>query len=228
MFAAGGAQSKVSPWIDPHLYFVRSAGTGTVQLPSHAIDVSPSAWWGIDRLSAANLVASLEALDPTKAEGAIGILSSDFADKNRANIRELAFQQRGRKYAYLADSSPESLDKANVRDGHYPIWGAIHLMAATQNAVPSDAARALITQFSVAMLDESLVSAIIDAGFVPPCAMTVTHSSEVGSLSTFKPTFACGCFFDNQVNHSAACRACSVNSGCGTGEVCNYGFCEKS
>ncbi|HEX7837129.1 MAG TPA: hypothetical protein VF469_06675 [Kofleriaceae bacterium] len=228
VFAAGGNGGKAAPWTDPSLYFVRSSGTGTVQLPSRALDISPTAWWGIDRLSASNLVASMEALDPTRAEGAIGILSSDFADKNRANLRELAFQQRGEKYAYLVDSSPESLDKANVRDGHYPIWGAIHLLAATVNGVPSDAARALITQFSVAKLDESLVSAIIDAGFVPQCAMKVTHSSEVGPLSTYKPSFACGCFFDKKVNGTTDCRVCSVNSDCATGSVCNYGFCEKS
>ena len=115
-----------------------------------------------------------------------------------------------------------------MRDGHYPIWGAIHLMAATTHGVLSDAARALITQFSVAKLDESLVSAIIEAGFVPQCAMKVTHSSEIGPLSPYKPPFACGCFFDKRVNGTTDCPACMVNSDCPTGNVCNYGFCEKS
>ena len=227
VFGAGGNRNQTMPWTDPHLYFIRSSGTGTVQLPSHAIGIDPGAWWGIDRLSADNLVASLEAVDPSQAEGAIGILSSDFADRNRANLRVLAFQQHGQRYAYYPDSTPESLDKANVRDGHYPIWGAIHFMAATDNAVPNEAARALIKQFTVPKLDQTLVSAIIGAGFVPPCAMKVTHSLEVGPLSAFQPDFGCSCFYDKTVTGTTSCQACTSSSDCtGAAKACNYGFCE--
>ena len=227
VFGAGGNRNQTMPWIDPHLYFIRSSGTGTVQLPSRATGIDPGAWWGIDRLSADNLVASLEAVDPSQAEGSIGILSSDFADRNRANLRVLAFQQHGQRYAYYPDSTAESLDKANVRDGHYPIWGAIHFMAATDNAVPSEAARALIKQFTVPKLDQTLVSAIIDAGFVPPCAMKVTHSSEVGPLSAFQPDFGCSCFYDKTVTGTTACQTCGNSSDCtGAAKACNYGFCE--
>jgi hypothetical protein len=227
VFGAGGNRNQTTPWTDPRLYFIRSSGTGTVQLPSRAIGIDPGAWWGIDRLSADNLVASMEAVDPSQAEGAIGILSSDFADRNRANLRVLAFQQHGQRYAYYPDSTAESFDKANVRDGHYPIWGAIHFMAATDNAVPSEAARALIKQFTVPKLDHTLVSAIIDAGFVPPCAMKVTHSSEIGPLSVFQPDFGCSCFYDKTVTGVTSCQACVNSSDCtGAAKVCNYGFCE--
>jgi hypothetical protein len=216
------------PWTDPHYYFVRSSGTGTTQLPSRAINVDPTAWWGLDRLSAGNVVDSMKAIDPSVAERAIGLLSSDFADDNRDNLRELAFQQRGQKFAYLPDSTPVSTDKANVRDGHYPIWGAIHFLAATDNGVPSAAARALVNQFIVPKLDETLVSAIIDAGFVPPCAMKVTHTMEVGALTTFQPPFGCSCFYENQVNHTSTCKTCSSPAECPTATpACNYGFCEK-
>jgi hypothetical protein len=229
VFGAGGNRNQAVPWIDPHLYFIRSSGTGTVQLPSRALGIDPGAWWGIDRLSADNLVASLEEVDPTQAEGAIGILSSDFADRNRANLRVLAFQQHGQRYAYYPDSTLESLDKANVRDGHYPIWGAIHFMAATTNSVPSEAAGALIRQFTVAKLDQSLVSAIIDAGFVPPCAMTVTHTAELGPLSAFQPDFACGCYYDKKVTNTTSCQACTTTGDCpGAAKACNYGFCEDA
>jgi hypothetical protein len=227
VFGAGGNRNQAMPWTDPRLYFIRSSGTGTVQLPSRAIGIDPGAWWGIDRLSADNLVASLEAVDPSQAEGAIGILSSDFADRNRANLRVLAFQQHGQRHAYYPDSTAGSFDKANVRDGHYPIWGAIHFLAATDNAVPSEAARALITQFTVPRLDQTLVAAIIDAGFVPPCAMRVTHSSEIGPLSAFQPDFGCGCFYDRTVTGTTPCQACTSSRDCtGAARVCNYGFCE--
>ena len=228
VFAAGGDNGKTVPWTDPQAYFIRSSGTGTIQLPSRALGMDATAWWGIDRLSAENLVASMEAIDPNLAEKGIGLLSSDFADRNRANLRELAFQQRGQRYGYLADSTLESLDKVNVRDGHYPIWGAIHLLAQTVNGVPSDAAKALITQFTVPKLDENLVSAIIGAGFVPTCAMKVMHSVEVGPLTAYQPSFGCGCFFDKKATGTTTCKSCTSVSDCpSSAPACNYGYCEK-
>ncbi|HUS32146.1 MAG TPA: hypothetical protein VMZ53_26785 [Kofleriaceae bacterium] len=228
VFGAGGASGKVTPWTDPHYYFTRSSGTGTTQLVSRAIGVDATMWWGIDRLSAGNLVASMEAIDPTVSESVIGVLSADYADKAKANLRLLAFQQKGQKYAYLPDSTPQVSDKANVRDGHYPIWGAIHFFASTANGVPSQAASAFITQFSVPKLKEELVSAIIDAGFVPSCAMKVSRTVDVGPLSPYTPPFGCGCYFDNKVNGATACKKCTTASDCtSAAPACNYGFCEK-
>src|SRR4051794_21709904 len=45
LFGAGGNMGRVPPWTDPRLYFVRSAGTGTVQLISRAINVPAAVWW---------------------------------------------------------------------------------------------------------------------------------------------------------------------------------------
>ncbi len=227
IFAAGGDGGRTTPWTDPHYYFVRSSGTGTTQLPSRAIGLDPTKWWGLDRLSAANLVASMESVDPSVAENVVGILSSDFADKSRANLTTLAFQQQGQKYGYLPDSSPDAYDKINVRDGHYPIWGAIHLIATTANGVPSQAASSLITQFTVPKLDEKLVGAIVASGFVPACAMKVMHTMEVGPLSAFKPAFGCSCYYDKEVNGTTSCKTCSSNGECGGATpACNYGYCE--
>jgi hypothetical protein len=227
VFGAGGNSGQTTPWIDPTLYFIRSSGTGTIQLPSRAINLMPTAWWGLDRLSASNLVMSMESIVPSDAEASIGMLSNDFADRNRDDVRELFFQQAGQQYGYLPDSTPNAFDKANVRDGHYPIWGPVHLLAATTNGVPSQAASALITQFSVPKLDQNLVSAIITAGFVPPCAMKVSRTTEVGPLSTFQPAFGCGCFFDNQVNGTTTCQTCTGPGDCTSDRpACNYGYCE--
>jgi len=227
VFGAGGDSGRASPWSDPHFYFTRSSGTGTTQLVARTVTVDPTMVWGIDRLSAGNLVASMEAIDPSVAENVIGLLSSDFADRSRANLRELAFQEHGQIYGYLPDSSVDSVDKANVRDGHYPIWGAIHLIAATQNGVPSQAASALITQFTVPKLDPELVAAIIDSGFVPPCAMKVNHTSELGALAGFEPAFGCSCFYDAKVNGKSTCTACGGPADCpSSAPACNYGYCE--
>jgi hypothetical protein len=227
IFGAGGDNGRVRPWSDARYYFTRSAGTGTVQLVARTIAVDPAQVWGIDRLSAANLVVSMEAVDPGVAVNAIGLLSSDFADRSRANLAVLAFQQRGQVHGYLPDSTATSFDKANVRDGHYPIWGAIHLLAATQNGVPSDAARALITRLTVPRLERATVAAIIEAGFVPSCAMTVDHDSELGRLTTFQPEFGCGCFYDHEVRGRTSCTACGGPGDCpSSAPACNYGYCE--
>jgi hypothetical protein len=228
VFGAGGNANRTAPWTDPALYFVRSSGTGTVQLPSRAIQVDPVAWWGIDRLSATNLVDSMKVIDPTKIESAIGILSSDFADRNRGSLRVLAFQQRGQRHAYFPDSTPESADKANVRDGHYPIWGAIHLLAPTTNDVASPTARALINQLHGDQLDKSVVDAIIDGGYIPQCAMKVKHSEEVGPLMVEDSDFGCSCYFDDRVTHGkTTCPRCELSTDCPAGNACRYGFCEK-
>jgi hypothetical protein len=227
LFGVGGANGMVQPWDDPTLFFIRSSGTGTIQLPSRAIGVPAGAWWGIDRLSADNLVASLEGIDPTQAEKAIGVLSSDFADRARANLRELLFQEYGGACGYLPDSSPTSFDKANVLDGHYPIWGPIHLFTSNANAVPSAAAGALVTQFAVPRLAQPLLDAIIGSGYIPQCAMKVQRTEEMGPLSSYQPKFGCSCYYQAKVNGKSTCTPCNGPGDCPTSApACNYGYCE--
>ena len=229
VFAAGANNGQALPWTNPQLYFTRSSGTGTTQMPSKAIRTDPTMWWGFDRLSAGNLVQAMEAIVPTDAEASIGILSNDFADRARGNLTTLAFQQAGQIYGYLPDSTPTTDDKANVRDGHYPIWGAIHLLAATTNGEPSPAAQALVTQFTLTKLDQTLVGAIIAAGFIPACAMHVNHTAEVGDLAAFAPKSACDCFFLAQTSSTLPpeCTTCTGASDCSSARpACSYGFCE--
>ena len=209
------------------MYFVRSSGTGTIQLVSKAINVPPTGWWGIDRLSADNLRDSMEVVDPNVAEKAIGVLSSDFADRARANLRTLYFQGAGQNCGYLPDSSATSYDKGNVRDGHYPIWGPIHLYTATTNGVPSAAADALVRRFSVPRLDQKLLEAVVGSGYIPNCAMRVKRDQEMGPLMSYQPQFGCGCFYDSRVNGRSSCQACAGPADCPASRpACNYGFCE--
>jgi len=228
VFGLGGAMGAVPPWTDPKLFFIRAAGTGTIQLSSKAIDVLPGKWWGIDRLSADNVRDSMEGIDPNSAEKAIGVISSDFADKARNNLRVLSFQGVGQNCGYLPDSNATSLDKVNVRDGHYPIWGPIHLYAQTTNGVPSDAAKALVTRFSVPRLEQQLLAAIVNSGYIPACAMRVKRDQEMGPLASFQPELGCGCFFESIVNGRSNCATCKTSADCpSTRNACNYGFCEQ-
>ncbi len=192
--------------------------------------MTPTAWWGFDRLSAGNLVESMEATPPANAESAIGVLSKDNPDPSPANQTALAVQQQGPGYGYLPDSAPTSLDKMNIRDGHYPIWGQIHLLASISGGQPSQAAAALVTQFTVPKLDLTLVTAIIQAGFIPTCAMQVSHTEEAGDLSVYQPPFGCSCYFDATTGSTlpSACNACGSDlPACPSSRpACNYGYCE--
>jgi ABC-type phosphate transport system substrate-binding protein len=227
VFGTGSRSVTVQPWIDPHLYFVRSSGTGTIQLTSRAINVMASGWWGIDRLSSDNLRDSLEGVAPSAAEQAIGVLSSDFADRARVNLRVLYFQAGGQSCGYLPDSSANSLDKLNVRDGHYPIWGPIHLYAATKNGVPSMTASVLVTRFSVPRIEQRLLDAIVASGYIPSCAMRVRRDQEMGPLAQVQPQFGCGCYYEKRVNKSTSCKSCAGPGDCPSSQpACNYGYCE--
>ncbi len=231
VFGMGG---KVSPWTEPSLFFVRNANTGTQQMIGHAIDVPATGFWGVDRGTASNVDALLKVItDPSTAQQAIGIISTDYYDADRSNLKALAFRAVGQDCAYLPDSTPYSRDKRNIRDGHYPIWGPVHFFTAVANGVPvSPAAQAFASIVSVPDIPKGLLDAFIGSSLVPACAMTVQRTSELGPLSTYAPPFECGCYFEASpdVNGVApsGCSRCNTASDCSDPKrpACNLGFCE--
>src|SRR4029077_17030047 len=120
---AGGVLDA-APWTDPTYYFIRSSSAGSTVLTAGLIDVNKAKFWGIDRLSTDNLRDSM--LTSAAPEQSIGILSIDYADKNRGNLRSLYLQAKNQRCGYLPDANKNAFDKANVRDGHYPLWGYVH------------------------------------------------------------------------------------------------------
>jgi hypothetical protein len=232
VFGMGGDDDAGAPWTNPLLYFVRNQSTGTQQMIGRAINVPPSAFWGIDRGSAAAVDADLRVItDPTLANQAIGIISADYYDADRANLKALAFEAPDQECAYLPDSTPFTKDKQNVRDGHYPIWGPIHFFAAVSNGIPvSAAASSFVSAVAVPNVAQQLLDAFIGSSLVPSCAMAVQRASELGPLSTFSPPFQCGCYFDASVNGVAdtGCTKCNTSNDCSDPQrpACNLGYCE--
>jgi len=218
------------PYTDPTLYFVRNASSGTQQMVSRAIDVDARRWWGIDRGGSSAVRDQLEAVNPARASAAIGILSTDFADPERQRLRIVAFQAKGQLCGYYPDSTLNTRDKINVRDGHYAIWGPVHFFAQVNNGLPGPAAAALVTRFTRTRLDRTLLDAIIKSGLVPPCAMQVQRNSEMGPITAYQPPGACGCYFEAKVPDGqapASCRACAGPADCPSlAPACNNGFCE--
>src|SRR5262249_15655855 len=147
-----------SPWTDYTKYYIRNNTAGSTVLASRVIgvDLTSMSFWGIDRVSTDNLRDSL--LAATDPEAAIGILSIDFYDKNRGNLKALYLKSFQESAAYLPDSSPTVFDKLNVRDGHYPLWGYVHFVVPLDGlGGTSQAANAMTLLFSVDRLDQSLV-----------------------------------------------------------------------
>jgi hypothetical protein len=223
-----GADGKVNPWTDPTVYFVRDKGSGTQQMIARAVDVPADKWWGVNAGGSDKVRDGLKAIAPEKAEAAIGILSTDYADPERGNIRVLGFQAKGQSCAFWPDSTPDSFDKANVRDGHYPIWGPVHLLARTTAGQPNAAAAAVVTRFALPKLDQSLVQSIAENHLIPRCAMSVERTAEMGQLAPSTLDYRCNCFFESVVNGSSSCHTCKNNAECpSSAPSCNYGFCES-
>lgn len=230
VYGLGGVgDAGTSPWTDPTYFFNRSESTGTNQILSRAISVTPSDWWGTQMASASAMAAQLQAVPAGATEKAIGTLSADVADQNRGNLKELAFQAIGQRCGFWPDSTRFSKDKRNVRDGHYPLWGPLHFFTTLSGGAPTPAAGALVLRFGLPKLDPSLVKAIALSGNIPQCAMDVKRDIEMGPLRNEGPAYGCHCYFDSLVNGSSSCSTCNASTDCkdSAHPTCNYGFCES-
>jgi hypothetical protein len=174
----------------------------------------------------------LQSVVPSLADSVIGILSTDAlkSAEVRRNIRVLAFQDKKQLCGFYPDRIPVSLDKQNVRDGHYPIWGPVHFYTQVSGGQPSAKAGALVTRFSLPSIDQGLLDAIIAGFLVPQCAMTVARDTEMGPLRSFSPPFHCGCYFESKLADNSVppgCIACTSTNNCPADRpACNLGFCE--
>ncbi len=229
VFGLGGQNplgAAASPWTAPQYYSVRNGGAGSTALAAELIRVPRTAFWGVDRLSTDAIRDTL--LYASDVDKSIGILSIDYADKNRDNLRVLYLQAQGQLSGFLPDSTETSFNKQNVRDGHYPLWGYVHFYTANINGSPSPTAGAFVTRFSVPKLDRDLVKAMIDASLVPQCAMRVARDSEMGPFVPNPYKFQCGCTFDYQTTGRTTCTTCTTANDCpADAPACNYGFCER-
>lgn len=227
-----------TPWSDPTKYFVRTASSGTQQMLSAAIKV-PAAKWAAPTANqlggsgavrdALNMVQSTGS--QTDADLSIGILATDVVDKNRATLRALPYQHFGQTCGFLPDSSAESFDKQNTRDGHYMVWGPLHLLSRTTAGAPTNAnAKKVIDILTGAAVPSfDLIALEATTGVVPDCAMRVSRDSEVGPLASYMPAHSCECKFVAAASNKTpdGCTPCSGPSECPSSRpACNYGFCE--
>ena len=225
VFGMGGNAGKTHPWIDPNYMWIRSSSTGTNNIISRGIDVPPSKWWGIDKKTAPAMHDAILTVSAAEAEKTIGTLSADYASRSDNSLHVLYFQARGQRAGFLPDSAPAARDKANVRDGHYPLWGPIHLYTPVTGGQPSAAAAAFILPFSTP--NQTLIDATIAGGSVPVCAMHVARDTEMGALRSYRPGFQCHCYYEFKVTGGTNCQRCVGPAECPVERpACNVGYCE--
>jgi hypothetical protein len=226
-----GDQGKAEPWTDNNL-IVRRNDTSAVQLyVALAAGVPASKFKGIDAMTNANSIKFVA--DATNKEAAIGFVSGENADQNRATVRTLAYQHKDQTCGYWPDSTPTKFDKINVRNGQYYLWGPTHLFAKVDSSgqVIDESARRLTGYLSGKVAppsDVNILDITIANGNIPQCAMQVKRDGDLGAISSFQPAEPCGCYYEFKAGGSTDCKTCSGNDDCSSGnaKVCRHGYCE--
>ncbi|MES1182671.1 MAG: hypothetical protein ABUL60_02590 [Myxococcales bacterium] len=227
-------------WNDESALLQRSASSGTQAMLAAAIGVPPGRWKGKANKSSDDVAAALQAAAKTQdtANAALGILGADYIDSRtlRAQIRPLAFQDTHQACAVTPDSSETAKDKRNVRDGHYPIWGPLHLLykVNTKGEPENSAIRQPLLDMVGYLAGTkplpnglSLFDVYAQSGLVPECAMRVSRAQDGGSILPFRPESPCSCLFDVRTTGSTDCQTCNVQGDCNPGESCSQGYCEQ-
>ncbi|HEY8074348.1 MAG TPA: hypothetical protein VIF62_09565 [Labilithrix sp.] len=236
LYGLGAAAGNIAPWTDDGFIYKRVASSGTVQLISAGIGVPADKWHGslppnggLDKDMAAVVSGSAQ------PEKTIGVLAMPFlnTDPNLPlQLSVLAYKHYGQQCAYYPDSTPTSRDKANVRDGHYALWGPVHFLAkldSNGNIRNPNAKRVVdyLTQVTPPPGKIDLIQFDAQNYLVPSCAMKVKRATEIGPMTPFAPPNACGCYYEQVGTGATSCKACTGNQDCDKQKpVCSYGFCE--
>lgn len=229
IFGFGGG-SGVKPWTDESWILHRDDQSGTQRMIAAAIGVSAERWKGTAATSSSDLLARLSATGT--GSQAIGILSADVAQGNQNSATILAYQNFGQSCGYYPDRDVTTNEKINVRDGHYAIWGPVHLLTrVTAAGYPANSAAADVIGYAtgtkVAPTGLDLIALEAQTHVVPQCAMRVKRVQEMGPLASFAPSGSCGCYYDKVANGKTTCQACASPRDCpATAPVCSYGYCE--
>ncbi len=227
------------PWTKPTYIQSRIASSGTQNLIGKFIGISSAKFRGHQNVTTADMIGALTDPNLDDPTATIGLLDVVNGDDNSTKIRVLAFQAEGQLCAFQPDAVEGSLDRRNVRDGHYVLWGPLHIFNRVD--VSPDAslvikylslekAPALAGQTEVQSMS-ALIGETVQGSLVPACAMRVQRSSEGGPLSTLIPQNTCGCRFETEagLDVSASCKPCSTETDCTSPDApaCNFGYCEQ-
>lgn len=226
-----GAAGKTD-WDNPDLYAIRNFQSGTESMLAAAINVPTNKFKGVDKGGSGGVVTAIS--NATNPDKTIGLLASTEADvpANRLTVKRLAFQPFGETCALYPDSSFSSLDKFNVRNGLYQVWGPVHMLAKVNGSnVPTNAKAKQLLDILLGNVEVDgvdPVQAAIDNNTVPQCAMNVQRTEELGKPKAYSPEGACDCYFESKTGGASdSCKACTKDADCtSAAPSCNRGYCE--
>lgn len=225
-----GAGGQAAPWIDEAQIFRRDANSAAQLFIAIATGVPAGKFKGVDTKNNAGTVTAVSS--STSPEAAIGLVSGEVADANRATVRILAYQHTGQTCGYWPDSSVTSFDKRNVRTGQYYVWSPTHYFAKVDaSGKPADPKvkdlLGILTTEAAAPTGVDINQLAIKAGSVPKCAMEVQRKGDLGEISSYAPAAPCGCFYESVATGTTSCTACTKDAECtGSATHCRFGFCE--
>ncbi|AKT40100.1 hypothetical protein [Chondromyces crocatus] len=225
-----GETGQAQPWVDESQIIKRDPNSAAAIIIALAIGVPVERLKGVDALTNPNTVLLVSG--SPAPERAIGFVSGEVAEANASVINVLAYQHSDQSCGYWPSSTATGFDKRNVRDGHYPLWGALHFFTRLgSNGAPTNPAAArLIGYFTGALPPPSGVDVpaiTIAAGSIPSCAMRVQRDRDVGPLASFAPEDPCGCYFERVATGATTCQACTDSSECpDSAPACRRGYCE--
>jgi hypothetical protein len=230
-----GMKGGVAPFTSETSLQQRNKDSGTQITVAKSINVPAASFKGMMNSAGSDLVTSIGAADPTTA---IGFLAADSFDTKRSTLNGLAFRGFTQTKAYYADSTKDTFDKKNVRDGHYVVWGFEHFFATideTTKAITNPMAAKFIGWVAGTTPTAAFNYVDVEAasGVIPKCAMQVTRATDGGPMSHYTPApgTACGCKFEAIAGKIVApatptgCTICTSNADCGA-KMCSHGFCE--
>jgi hypothetical protein len=226
-FGLGTMAGGGVPWNDPSVMEVRDQGSGTQQMIATAIALDAAKWQGNKNAGAGAVVTALTG-HTDKKDQAIGILSSGDADKQRAVFRILSYQHKDQTCGFTPDSdSTTQFDKANVRDGHYAIWGPLHFYA--KDGVNADVKKVIDILTGVVTPKFDLIKMEAQAHVTPDCAMRVSRTTEIGPMASYMPKQSCECKFVVEATGKKpdSCKTCDGDADCDSAAPkCNFHYCE--
>jgi hypothetical protein len=224
-----GAAAGVLPWNSGDTIIVQDERSGAQVILGLHIQVPPGRFKGMAAEGGEAIITRLLAGD---AKTSIGFLPTALADARRADVKALAFQALGQRGAFFPDKTAASLDKQNVRDGHYPLWGYLHAVGRSDEANPDRLRSAQAQRLADLLIgrqtlgpDEPVLLQL-KAGLVPQCAMAVARGGDAMPLQPYTPPQPCGCWFEKTVpGGQTSCTGCTDDKACGEGR-CRRNFCE--
>lgn len=230
VFGFGAESNVVSPWIDPATILHRDALSGTENIFAKTIRLPVDRWAGTSLNSTGLLLARIAEATGGDVETSIGGANVSILDRRRDDLRVLPYQHFDQTCGYFPDSTPTSLDKRNLRDGHYPIWGVVHILTRVDagglplNPGANRFINLVLGTDEIAGLDPIALEA--ESGLIPQCAMNVIRSEDGGPLASSQPLRPCGCYFESLVGETD-CEPCSSSAECPSERPeCSFGFCE--